>query len=97
MLCLHEHLNRVKILIICADITTKEGFDFMDYLDLTNLTIDSIPALASTMAQTNVLESVGTAMLGEAISSSAADMSELTKAMELSVNPDIGSNIDYSV
>ena len=69
----------------------------MDYLDLTNLSIESIPALASTMAQTDVLESVGTAMLGNAIDSSAANLSELTKAMELSVNPDIGANIDYSV
>ncbi len=69
----------------------------MDYMDLTNMTVDSIPALASTMAQANVMESVGVAMLGEAINTNSADMTALTKAMELSVNPDVGANIDYSV
>ena len=69
----------------------------MDYLDLTNLSVETIPALSQAMAQSEIMESVGVAMLGEAIDVSSADMSALTKSMELSVNPDIGANIDYSL
>ncbi|MDE7323470.1 MAG: YjfB family protein [Lachnospiraceae bacterium] len=61
-----------------------------------------IPALSMSMAQTNLLTDVGTAVLAktmdqaEAVSASLTDMLD-SAAMELSVNPDIGGNIDISV
>ena len=61
-----------------------------------------IPGLSMRMAQTNLLSDVGTAMpaktMDQAESVSAA-MTEMldASAMELSVNPGIGANIDISV
>ena len=61
-----------------------------------------IPALSMSMAQTNLLTDVGTAMLAKSmeqadiITASMTDMLNAS-AMELSVNPDIGANIDISV
>lgn len=61
-----------------------------------------IPALSMSMAQSNLLTDVGTAVLAktmdqaEAISASLTDMLD-SAAMELSVNPAVGGNIDISV
>lgn len=61
-----------------------------------------IPALSMSMAQSNLLTDVGTAVLAktmdqaEAVSSSLTDMLDAA-AMELSVNPAVGGNIDISV
>lgn len=54
------------------------------------------------MAQTNLLTDVGTAMLAKSMEQAdiiTASMTEMldASAMELSVNPDIGGNIDISV
>lgn len=61
-----------------------------------------IPSLSMNLAQTNVLSDVGTAMLAksmeqaEVVSASITEMID-SAAMERSVNPDIGANIDISV
>ncbi|MEZ3479424.1 MAG: YjfB family protein [Lachnospiraceae bacterium] len=61
-----------------------------------------IPGLSMRMAQTNLLSDVGTAMLAKTMDqaeSVSAAMTEMldASAMELSVNPGIGANIDISV
>ena len=61
-----------------------------------------IPGLSMRMAQSNLLTDVGTAMLAktmeQADSVSAAKTEMLDpSAMELSVNPGVGANIDISV
>lgn len=61
-----------------------------------------IAALSMNMAQTNVLRDVGTAMLAKSIDTAdmmSASMTEMidTAAMERSVCPEIGGNIDISV
>lgn len=61
-----------------------------------------IPSLSMSMAQTNLLTDVGTAMLAKSMEQASvitASMTEMldASAMELSVNPDIGGNIDISV
>ena len=61
-----------------------------------------IPALSMSIAQTNVLSDVGTAMLAksmeqaEVISASLTEMID-SAAMERSVYPELGGNIDVSV
>ncbi len=60
-----------------------------------------IAALSMNMAQSNVLEGVGVAMLKNTLDLNDSMGEQLTamagSAMELSVNPSIGSNIDISV
>ncbi|MDE7476542.1 MAG: YjfB family protein [Lachnospiraceae bacterium] len=61
-----------------------------------------IPGLSMYMAQSNVLSDVGTAMLAksldqaEVVSKTMTDMLDAS-ALELSVNPDVGANIDISI
>lgn len=62
-----------------------------------DFSIDAIPMLSTIMSQNKIMENVGTAMLSNAIDVSSEGMANLTKAMELSVNPDIGSNFDVSI
>ncbi|MDE6910087.1 MAG: YjfB family protein [Lachnospiraceae bacterium] len=61
-----------------------------------------IPALSMSMAQSNLLTDVGTAVLAKAMDQAEVVSANLTEmldsaAMELSVNPDIGGNIDISL
>ena len=61
-----------------------------------------IPGLSMRMAQSNLLTDVGTAMLAKTMEqpdSVSAAMTEMldASAMELSVNPGVGANIDISV
>ncbi len=61
-----------------------------------------IPSLSMHMAQSNLLTAVGTAMLAKSMEQAdviTASMTEMldASALELSVNPDIGANIDISV
>lgn len=58
------------------------------------LSIDSIPFVASAMAQNEIMTKVGVGMLEKTLDVASEEMSGLTKAMELSVNPNIGANID---
>lgn len=56
-----------------------------------------IPALSMAMAQTNLQTDFGVAMLSKSLDSLQDTGSDLAKMMELSVNPDLGANIDISV
>ena len=61
-----------------------------------------IPALSMSMAQSKLLTDVGTAMLAKTMDQADTVATTLTSmldssAMELSVNPDIGGNIDISI
>ena len=61
-----------------------------------------IPALSMSMAQTNVLGDVGTAMLAKSMEQAEVVSASLTEmidsaAMERSVYPELGGNIDVSV
>lgn len=61
-----------------------------------------IPALSMALSQTQTLNAVGTAVLGKALDTAQVQgdmMTELidSAAMELSVNPHIGANIDIRV
>lgn len=56
-----------------------------------------IPALSMAMAQTQLQTDIGTAVLSKAIDTTTDLGAGLTQMMELSVNPEIGSNIDISL
>lgn len=66
-------------------------------MDITGLSVDSIPTLAMGMAQNNVLSAVNTSLLGMSLDTVSSQANELTKMMELSVDPTVGSNFDMSV
>lgn len=66
-------------------------------MDITGLGVDSIATLAMGMAQMNTLSQVNTGLLSMSLDNYTAQGSELTKMMELSVNPSVGSNFDMSV
>ena len=61
-----------------------------------------ITGLSTNLAQTQLLNSVGTAVLSQSLEQAkdlSANMTEMldAAAMERSVNPDIGANIDIMV
>lgn len=56
-----------------------------------------IAALSMAMAQDRVMTDIGTALLSKAIDQGQQTGDALTQMMELSVNPEIGGNIDISV
>lgn len=66
-------------------------------MDITGLSVDSIQTLAMGMAQMNTLSQVNTGLLSMSLDTYSAQANELTKMMELSVNPSVGNNIDLSV
>lgn len=59
--------------------------------------IGNIPYLSTVLSQNDLLSQVGVSMLSQSLDMASAEMSDLTKAMELSVNPAIGSNFDVSI
>lgn len=59
--------------------------------------VGMIPAISMAMAQTDVLGKVGTGILSKTLDVASEQMSDITKMMELSVNPNIGSNFDMTV
>ena len=61
------------------------------------LSIDTIPYISMAMAHENVMSAVGTHMLEASLDVASAEIEDLTKAMELSVNPAVGGNIDVAV
>lgn len=61
------------------------------------LSIDSIPFISMAMAHENVMAAVGTSMLESSLDIASSEIADLTKAMELSVNPAVGANIDIAV
>lgn len=66
-------------------------------MDITGLSVDSIPTLAMGMTQANILSSVNTSLLGMSLDVVSSQAGELTKMMEQSVNPAVGGNFDMSV
>lgn len=66
-------------------------------MDITGISVDSIPTLAMGMAQMKTLQTVNTALMGMALDTAKVEGSGLTKMMEQSVYPSIGGNIDVSV
>lgn len=61
------------------------------------LSVDNIPYVATAMAQSDVLTKVGVGVLESQLDVASAEVAELTKMMELSVNPNIGANFDALV
>ena len=59
--------------------------------------VGQIPAISMALAQSDVLGKVGTGILSKTLDVASAEMADITKMMELSVNPNIGANIDISV
>jgi len=66
-------------------------------MDITGLSVDSIPTLAMGMAQINTLQAVGTQVMSMSLDNAEVQSASLTKMMEQSVNPAVGGNIDISV
>ena len=56
-----------------------------------------IAALSMAMAQTKVTTQVSTQVLKLSMDQSETTGRELTKMMELSVNPNLGANLDISI
>lgn len=69
----------------------------MSSLDITNLSIGSIPILASGVSKFNTLENVELSLLGNQLNVASTFAQELSKQLELSVNPNIGSNFDILI
>ena len=64
-------------------------------MDITS--IPDIPALSTAMSSARVSEAFSTEMLAQQIDMADENMAALTKMMELSINPSIGSNFNVSV
>ncbi|HAG68541.1 MAG TPA: putative motility protein [Lachnospiraceae bacterium] len=56
-----------------------------------------IPALSMAMAQWNIGNEVGTAMLAKSIDTAESMGDDMVKMMERSVTPELGGNFDMSV
>ena len=56
-----------------------------------------IAEVSMAMAQNNIMTNVGVALLDNSLEQSEGVSAELTKMMELSVNPNVGGNFDMSV
>ena len=56
-----------------------------------------IPALSMAMAQDRVMTDFGGAMLANSIDIAEESGEELTRMMEMSVNPDLGGNVDIVI
>ena len=59
--------------------------------------VGSIASLSMYMSQTKLMQDLGTAALDMVLDSAQSQGISEAAMMELSVNPDIGSNIDLSV
>ncbi|MBO4890119.1 MAG: YjfB family protein [Lachnospiraceae bacterium] len=59
--------------------------------------MDAIPYISMAMAHENVMSAVGTSMLEASLDLASTEVADLTKAMELSVNPAVGANFDVAV
>lgn len=66
-------------------------------MDISSVAMPDIATLSTIMAQREVMSDFNTAMLSKSLDTFKATGSELTKMMELSVNPDVGANFDMSV
>lgn len=62
-----------------------------------DFSVDAIPYVAMAMSQSQVLTDVGTAVLSDTLDVANVQSAELTKMMELSVNPAVGANFDVAL
>lgn len=62
-----------------------------------DFSIDAIPLMSTALAQGDLLAKVGTSVLSKTMDVATNEVAELTKAMELSVNPGVGANFDMLV
>ncbi|MBR6329055.1 MAG: YjfB family protein [Lachnospiraceae bacterium] len=56
-----------------------------------------IASLSMVMAQNRLQNDIGTAVMAKALENFEDTGAEMTKMMELSVNPDVGANFDMAV
>lgn len=56
-----------------------------------------IAGLSMTLSQSNLMNQVGTAVLAKTLDTAQTQGENLTKMMELSVNPQLGANLDVLV
>ena len=66
-------------------------------MDIGSLAMPDIASMSTVMAQSRVMNDVGTALLAESLDNFEANGEAMTKMMELSVNPSVGANFDMSV
>ena len=70
-------------------------------MDIASMSPESIPQLSTIMSTSRVMNEVGAALMSKALDtfeqSAAAQLDMMRRSMELSVNPDIGANIDIMV
>lgn len=59
--------------------------------------LDSIANMSMSLSQANLMNQVSTQVLSMSLDTFEGAASELTKLMESSVNPNLGSNIDIQV
>lgn len=64
---------------------------------LRGVIIVDIDALSISMSQASLGQKVGVSVAKLAMENSTQDSAELTKMMELSVNPNVGQNFDVSI
>lgn len=62
-----------------------------------DMDVSSIASMSMHMAQTDLMQSIGTAVLDMALDTDLMQGQSAASILESSVNPDIGSNIDISV
>ena len=70
-------------------------------MDITSLSPDNIPALSTAMSAAEIRNEVGFALMSKALDTveevGDAMIDMMRHSMELSVNPDVGANIDICV
>lgn len=62
-----------------------------------DFSIDAIPMISTIMAQNKLMSNVQTTLLSDTLDTATSQMAELTKSMELSVNPNVGANFDVAI
>lgn len=62
-----------------------------------SLAMPDIASMSMYMSQNKVMTELGTQLLAKTLDDFQTNGNELTKMMELSVNPEIGGNIDISL
>lgn len=62
-----------------------------------NLSINNMTNLSNIMSQGSIMSQVGAKIFTSTLDTTADAVAELTKSMELSVNPNIGGNFDISI
>lgn len=66
-------------------------------MDVTSLAMPDIASMSTAMAQNKVQTEVGTALLAKSLDTFEAQGASMVKAMELSVNPGVGGNLDLNI